>query len=133
MTDRMKYYAKQRSEPVATVPARPAITDSPIRAAVWFGEGTGTWWTDVYYAARRTHGTSPVDRSDTDGDLTADVIAKNFDTQLEALDYAAELVGSMRLSAALAIGMVSAAEMLDGLSERAAAVLGINPDPMEAP
>lgn len=112
---------------------RPAVTDSPIRAAVWFGEGTGTWWADVYYAARRTHGTSPVDRSDTDGDLTADVIAKNFDTQLEALDYAAELVGSMRLSAALAIGMVSAADLLDGLSERAAAVLGINPDPMEAP
>ena len=111
---------------------RPAITDSRIRAAVWFGEGTGTWWADVYYAARRTHGTGPVDRSDADGELTADVIAKNFDTQLEALDYAAELVGSMRLSTALAIGMVSSAELLDGC-ERAAAVLGINPDPMEAP
>lgn len=110
-----------------------SITDSRIRAAVWQGSSTGRWYVDVYYARRRSAGSSPVVRSDRDRDPGTPVIEQDFATRLEALDYAAQLVGTMRLTTALATGTTPA-----GKAATAWARLGLvgrttTPEPLEAP
>lgn len=97
-----------------------SITDSRIRAAVWFGEVTGTWYVDVYYAARRTPGTSPFARAEADHEPGTEVIGKEFADRVAALNYANSTVYVRRRTGALVAlmnaGTVTTAEVLASLS-----------------
>lgn len=114
---------------------QPAVALAPlIRAVVWQRTGgtRPTWNVTVYR--------SPWPRRDVLVPLrplavgaTIEGPDRVFTDRDLALDYAQQRVWAMRIAEAVASAGVSSAELLDGLSERVAAVLGITPDPMEAP
>lgn len=96
-----------------------SITDSTIRAAVWQARRGGPWYSEVYFAERRSRVLLAL-RCDFDRDPRTEVVRHRHASRLEALDYAADLVGLMRGAAALAVagtaGAVSGAEALDALA-----------------
>ena len=98
------------------------IADHRIRAAVWLGEVTGTWYVDVYYAAHRTPGTSPFQRAEADHEPGTEAIEieKEFADRVDALNYANHTVYVRRRTDAIValmnVGTVTAAEALASLS-----------------
>lgn len=78
------------------------IADHRIRAAVWYGTGSGNWHVDVYVARRR--GTARVVfRAGTDRDMRTTPIERTFATRLEALNYAHRTVGTIRHAVTAAV------------------------------
>lgn len=113
-----------------------SITDNRIRGAVWYGGGSGQWWADVYYAAGRDPDARAYERAEVDGDSDAEVIDQDFATRAEALAYVEQVIGALRVAAALALGGVSAAELSAALEQMTAALAAEaagNPEPLEAP